>query len=156
MSCKICGRNNCTESFHSLEEQNRHEDPEKYYESIIQAENEGLKKGIRKALNEIGKPSIGYPSPIANAYDILNKLFNPCQEAGKKMSEFQQPLYDLIHKAHNVILLESELQHIEDTVLEMYKFKAITKALKRLFELEGRPPLNEGEDQYIKDLLKNE
>ena len=46
MSCKICGRNNCTESFHSLEEQNRHEDPEKYYESIIQAleaENEKLR-----------------------------------------------------------------------------------------------------------------
>jgi hypothetical protein len=25
MSCKICGRGNCTESFHSIEDQNDHE-----------------------------------------------------------------------------------------------------------------------------------
>ena len=35
MSCKICGRNSCTESFHSLEEQEKHENPEAYYEDII-------------------------------------------------------------------------------------------------------------------------
>lgn len=26
MSCRICGRNSCTESFHSLEEQDKYEE----------------------------------------------------------------------------------------------------------------------------------
>ena len=36
MSCEICGRSSCTRSFHSFEEQERHDDPEKYWSDIAQ------------------------------------------------------------------------------------------------------------------------
>ncbi|KKK71102.1 hypothetical protein LCGC14_2917330 [marine sediment metagenome] len=63
MSCKICGRNSCTESFHSLEEQEKHENPEAYYEDIIskletdkealESENEKLKKRVKELEAEL-------------------------------------------------------------------------------------------------------
>ena len=62
MSCKICGRNSCTESFHSLEEQEKHENPEAYYEDIIskletdkealEAENKKLREGIASIIRD--------------------------------------------------------------------------------------------------------
>ena len=35
MSCEICGRSSCTRSFHSLEDQEKHDNPEGYLESQI-------------------------------------------------------------------------------------------------------------------------
>lgn len=48
MACKICGRNNCIESFHSIEEQEKHEELFGAYETKI----ENLKTEIEKLRNE--------------------------------------------------------------------------------------------------------
>jgi predicted nuclease with TOPRIM domain len=49
MSCKICGRNSCTESFHSMREQSENE-PDFLRERIesLEFENARLKEGLRK------------------------------------------------------------------------------------------------------------
>lgn len=47
MSCDICGRGSCTESFHSMEEQER-------YEKVIEAFNKAraLRDKVREELEE--------------------------------------------------------------------------------------------------------
>ncbi len=99
MSCKICGRNNCTESFHSLEEQNRHEDPEKYYESIIQAlkdENEG---GLK---NELQGVRI-YAAALLEENEKLT-------EAGDKLAESN---LSLIGQAQKHEGLQAEVERLK-------------------------------------------
>ena len=51
MGCRICGRNSCTSSFHSIEEQELHgksEDELRDEVSTLRAENESLKKDAER------------------------------------------------------------------------------------------------------------
>lgn len=40
----------------------------------LEAENERLREGVQSAMNELGVPNAGYPSPIVEAYEILDAL----------------------------------------------------------------------------------
>jgi len=40
----------------------------------LKAENAALKRGIRNAMNNLGVPNAGYPSPVAEAWAILDAL----------------------------------------------------------------------------------
>jgi hypothetical protein len=40
----------------------------------VYTENKGLRVGIQDAMNNIGVPNAGYPSPVAEAYEILDAL----------------------------------------------------------------------------------
>ncbi len=40
----------------------------------LEAETGALREGVRNAMNNIGVLSVGYFSPVAEAYDILNAL----------------------------------------------------------------------------------
>ncbi len=51
MSCRICGRNSCTESFHSLKEQEEHEETFGKYEDKIDDLVDKLKES--KHLNDL-------------------------------------------------------------------------------------------------------
>lgn len=41
---------------------------------------------IQDAMNELGVPQKGYPQNIANAYEILNALLNPKNDAENEES----------------------------------------------------------------------
>ena len=40
----------------------------------LEEENAALKRGIRDAINDLGVPNAGYPSPVAEAWAILAAL----------------------------------------------------------------------------------
>lgn len=68
MACKICKRNSCTESFHSLEEQKKYEDLFGEYENKVDE--------LKDRVKWLGK-----------AFDILYNLLNDEQieEAERKI-----------------------------------------------------------------------
>lgn len=67
MSCKICGRGNCCESFHSLEEQ-------KQFEQDYEAVQERMKSHFRYKINRLTKEEIENVIyvPLDEVIDIID------------------------------------------------------------------------------------
>jgi len=73
MACEICGRNNCTRSFHSLEEQEEYDKIAKPIVDGIEGKINKGKKTLEYKAEELGEDNKQYVL-LSDALDVLDDL----------------------------------------------------------------------------------